>query len=115
MRKSISLIAAAASLALAGVASAAPGDTDSVQVRSMTVSFETDQAHTPAGARQLFHRIRQAADEVCRIARNPVGYEIWVQHSCEARAVKAAVQAAGIPALEQYYSRDTARTLLASR
>lgn len=116
MKKSASLAAiAVASLALTGVASAAPGDTDSVQVRSMTVSFATDHAHTPEGARQLFHRIRQAADEVCRIARNPVGYELWVQHSCEAQAVKAAVQSAGIPALQQHYKRGVVRTLVASR
>lgn len=106
---------AAASLLATGAASATPADTDSVQVASATVAFNAEAANTPQGARQLFFRIRQAAEEVCRIASHPVGYELWTQHACENAAVSRAVRASGIPALNERYFGRADSELVAAR
>jgi len=106
---------AAASLAFTGIAAAAPDNTDSVQVASPKVAFNAEAECTPQGARQLFFRIRQAAEEVCRTASYPVGYELWNQHACETAAVSGAVRAAGIPALSERYFGRAERDLVAAR
>lgn len=108
-------VAGVTSLALAGVASAAPAGTDSVQVASTNVTFSTELANTPQGAKQLFFRIRLAAEEVCRTASYPVGHEIWTQHACETAAVANAVRSAGIPALSERYLGRATRDLVAAR
>lgn len=86
------------------VATAAPlEDPDSLQIRSETVRYDARQVQDEKSAEKLFFRIRQAAEEVCRIASNPRGYEIWHEHDCEAEAVSQAVGQADIPALDEFY------------
>lgn len=116
MKKTSLAVLVAASLGFAGAAAASTADTElrrSVQVDSETVEFDAERASTAAGASMLFDRIRQTADEVCRIASHPVGYEIWVQHNCEARAVARAVRSVDIPALNQRYGKPDDRMLIA--
>lgn len=91
---------AALSLGLAGAVAAQAPELDIVEVRSIPVSFNMQAAHTPDGAYTLFHRIRQAADQMCRTSSYPVGHDRWVQHACEADAVNQAVQDLSIPALD---------------
>jgi UrcA family protein len=96
--------AAAASFTLA--AAAAPvEDTESVQVRSETVRYDPQEIQDRESAEKLFFRIRQAAEEVCRISFNPRGYERWYEHDCEAEAVSEALADADIPALDEFLDR----------
>jgi len=95
---------AAASFAM-GAAAAPVEDPDSLQVRSETVRYDAQRVQDGRSAEELFFRIRQAAEEVCHIASNPRGYEIWYEHDCEAEAVSDAVAQADIPALDEFYDR----------
>ena len=98
------MLLAAASFGM--VAAAAPvEDPDSLQIRSETVRYDADQVQDRKSAQKLFFRIRHAAEEVCRIASNPRGYEIWYEHDCEAKAVAEAVAQVDIPALHEFYNR----------
>jgi UrcA family protein len=103
----------AGSLGAAGVAGAASGSTmnveamtvdgfGTIEVRSLSVPYDTGMQDDQS-AKKLFFRIRQAAAEVCSIAANPVGYELWEEHACEKEAVAEAIQLADIPALDAYY------------
>jgi UrcA family protein len=93
-------------------AAAAPvEDPDSVQIHSESVRYDAATIHDEDTARKLFFRIRRAADEVCNIASNPRGYEIWHEHACEAEAVAEAVRDAGVPALDDYYAGLTGREM----
>lgn len=100
--------------ASAGVASAAiPGEgPDSLAVQSMTVRFDAAEIVDRKSAGKLFFRIRQAAEEVCRIASFPRGYEMWDEHACEVDAVAEAVRDADLPALDRYYHRGSGPELV---
>jgi UrcA family protein len=95
--------------ALAGAAATVPaavrdtGGSDFVQVRSEIVDYEAAEVRDAKSAERLFFRIRRAAEEVCRLSSHPVGYELWEERACEAEAVSEAVDATGLPALEEYY------------
>jgi UrcA family protein len=95
--------------ALAGATATVPAavrDTDGsdfVQVRSEVVDYEATEVRDAKSAERLFFRIRQAAEEVCRVSSHPVGYELREERSCEAEAVSEAVDATDLPALEDYY------------
>ncbi len=116
MQRSSGLVwIAVATLGFATAASASPNGTSSVQVSSVTVSYDVADVATSQGARELFDRIRQAADKVCRTASFPVGAERWEQHACEAQAVSEAVRQANIqPLLEQRKGRESS-SLTAAR
>jgi UrcA family protein len=89
-------------------ATAAPVEgPDSVFVKTMTVRYDAEQILDRKSAEKLFFRIRAAAEEVCRIASFPVGYEMWDEHACAVDAVAEAVRNAGLPALDRYYFRDS--------
>lgn len=95
----------AGTLGVAGGASAAEGDElDSVEVRTISVPYEASQIRDEQSAETLFFRIRRAAEEVCRIASHPRGYEIWYEHACEAEAVADAIGDVNEPQLDEYYS-----------
>jgi UrcA family protein len=116
MQRSSGLVwIAVATLGFATAASASPSGTGSVQVNSVTISYDAADAATSQGARELFDRIRQAADKVCRIASYPVGYEIWHQHACEAKAVSEAVRQANIQALVEQRKGRGSSSLTAAR
>lgn len=95
--------------ALASAAATVPaaivetGGSDYVQVRSEVVDYEAAEIRDAKSAERLFFRIRQAAEEVCRLSTHPVGYELWEERACEAEAVSEAVDATDLPALEDYY------------
>jgi UrcA family protein len=100
----------------AGTASAAvQGEgPNTLAVQSMTVRYDATQISDRKSAGKLFFRIRQAAEEVCRVAASPRGYEMWDEHACEVDAVEQAVQDANLPALDYYY-RGTGPALLTLR
>jgi UrcA family protein len=98
--------------AAAGTASAAEGEgPDGVAVESMTVRYDAAEIVDRRSAGKLFFRIRQAAEEVCRIASFPRGYEMWDEHSCQVDAVDEAVRDADLPALDRYYYRGSGPAL----
>ncbi|MDQ2641497.1 MAG: UrcA family protein [Pseudomonadota bacterium] len=102
MNKHLAMAAAIASFGIVG-ATAPLDDADSLQVRSVSVPYDRSEIRDGRSAENLFFRIRQTAEEVCRISPHPRGYEIWSEHDCEAEAVDQAVRAADIPVLDQYY------------
>jgi UrcA family protein len=88
-RHSVLALLAAAPFAM--VATGAPVEgPDSLGVRSMTVHYDAASITDSKSAEKLFFRIRAAAEEVCRLASYPRGYEIWEEHSCAANAVAEA-------------------------
>ncbi len=89
--------------------------TESVQVQSVTVPYSEAETRNQRGVESLFFRIRGAAAEVCDIAPNEVGYELWEEHACERAAVAEAVQDVGEPALIEYYSDLRGSALPAER
>ncbi len=110
----MALAIAAASPCVAGAA--VPGEgPDTLAVQSMTVRYDATEIRDSKSAQRLFFRIRQAAEEVCRIASYPRGYEMWDEHACETSAVADAVRTADIPALDQYYYRGTGPLLTTRR
>lgn len=102
------LIAASAGEASAAVQTEGP---DSVVVESMTVRFDAEEVVDRKSAGKLFFRIRQAAEEVCRLASYPRGYEMWEEHSCQVDAVAEAVREVDLPALDRYYHRGSGPAL----
>lgn len=102
MNKHLALAAAIASFGIVG-ATAPVDDSDSLEVRSVSVPYDRSEIRDEKSAQSLFFRIRQTAEEVCRISPHPRGYEIWHEHDCEAEAVDQAVRDADIPVLDQYY------------
>jgi UrcA family protein len=111
-----SVLALAAAALFGSVAVAAPvEDPDSLAIKSMTVRYDAAAVTDSKAAERLFFRIRLAAEEVCRLASYPRGYEIWDEHSCEVDAVAAAVRDADLPALDRYYSRGSGETLVMRR
>lgn len=75
-----------------------------VEVRSMSVRYDASEMNDPKSAQKLFFRIRQAAEEVCRLSSHPRGYEIWEERACESEAVAEAIELADIPELDEYYA-----------
>jgi UrcA family protein len=105
MKVQSTLLALLVAGSFAVITPAAPvEDPDSVQIRSERVRYDAANIQDEDAARKLFFRIRRAAEEVCSIASNPRGYEIWHEHACEADAVAGAVRDAEVPALDDYYS-----------
>ncbi len=102
----LALLATTALGTLAGAATAATGNTDpdELAVRSEVVHYDAAQVTDDSSARQLFFRIRKAAEDVCSISSHPRGYEIWYEHSCDADAVEQAIREANVPALDHYYA-----------
>jgi UrcA family protein len=82
---------------------AGPAAASDALTRSLTVRFDADHIQSPRDAEKLFFQIRQAAEEVCRLASNPRGHELWEQHSCETLAVAKAVDEANVPELTRLY------------
>ncbi len=108
---SLALVAAAA-VGMTGIDPAAPVEgPDMLQIQSETVRYDAMDINNRKSARQLFFRIRQAAEEVCRTSSFPRGYEIWSEHDCATAAVEQAVGDAGMPALTEYYDDMLARPL----
>jgi UrcA family protein len=105
------MIAAAAAVASAAVPDEGP---DSVAVDSTTVRFDAAEVVDSKSAGRLFYRIRRAAEEVCRIASFPRGYEMWEEHACEVDAVAEAVRDVDLPALDRYFYRGSG-PMLATR
>ncbi len=102
MNKHLALAFAIGSFGIVGAA--APLDNpDMLEVRTVGVPYDRSEIRDERSAGDLFFRIRQTAEEVCRISAHPRGYEIWHEHDCEAEAVDQAVREARIPALEEYY------------
>ncbi|MEO8315379.1 MAG: UrcA family protein [Pseudomonadota bacterium] len=102
----ITLLIAAAATGVAGAA--VPGEEpDTLAVQTMTVRYNATEISDRTSAEKLFFRIRQAAQEVCRLASYPRGYEMWDEHACETNAVAEAVRDAALPSLDQYYYRGT--------
>jgi UrcA family protein len=103
--------------ASAGVAGAAvPGEgPDRVAVKTVTLHYDANRIQDRNSAERLFFRIRQAAEEVCRIASYPRGYEMWDEHACEVETVAFAVRDVGLPALNRYYYRGPIPALVARR
>jgi UrcA family protein len=102
----ISALLAAAPFGMAAMA-APVEESDSVGVKTMTVHYDAAAITDSKSAEKLFFRIRAAAEEVCRLASYPHGYEIWDEHSCAGEAVAEAVREADLPALDQYYNRGS--------
>jgi UrcA family protein len=108
-RSMLALLLAGSFGAIGGAAE--PGDMrldmlngpDMLEMDSETVRYDAMQIRDEKSAERLFFRIRQAADEVCRISPTPRGYEIWFEHDCAAAAVERAVENADVPALDEYY------------
>jgi UrcA family protein len=65
MLNKTTLLAAALAFGLASVASASPAPASDPDVASTTVSLAGLDLHTEAGAKTAYHRIRQAAQDVC--------------------------------------------------
>lgn len=105
MKHLTTALLAAASVGACGVAAAAALDTDraSVQVRSETVEYDANEIRDARSAERLFFRIRQAAEDVCRLSSHPVGYELWDERACEREAVAEAVDDTDLPMVEQLY------------
>ena len=101
-------IAAAAGTAGAAIPDEGP---DRLAVETATVRYDAAEVVDRNSAGKLFFRIRQAAEEVCRLASYPRGYEMWDEHACEMEAVAQAVQDADLPALDQYYQRGAGPSL----
>ena len=94
------------SLAVGAANAATPESEDSlVIIPSETVRYDATDLNDQRAARQLFNRIRGAAEEVCRISSSPRGYEIWHEHDCAAQAVAEAVSEADNPALDEYVEK----------
>jgi UrcA family protein len=102
MNKHLALAAAIASFGIVG-ATAPLDESDVLQVRSVSVPYDRSEIRDGRSAEDLFFRIRQTAEEVCRISSFPRGYEIWHERDCEVEAVEQAVRDADIPVLDQYY------------
>lgn len=113
-RHSVLALLVAAPLGLAATAAPVEGP-DSLAVKSMTVRYDAAQISNRKSAETLFFRIRQAAEEVCRIASFPRGYEMWDEHACEVDAVAEAVRHADLPALDRYYYRGSGPVLVTNR
>src|SRR5262245_38446954 len=94
-------------VASAGTAAAAlPGEgPDRVAVKTLTLHYDANGIQDRRSAEKLFFRIRQAAEEVCRMASYPRGYEMWDEHTCEVETVAVAVRDVGLPALNRFYYR----------
>jgi UrcA family protein len=106
MKKHSALLLLIASSLGVTAGSAAVIGPDTVAIQSETVRYDATEIRDARSARDLFFRIRQAAEEVCRISSFPRGHEIWYEHDCEAAAVEQAVRDADLPALDAYYFRD---------
>lgn len=95
----------AASLGVAGTAAAQNATApDELQIQSEVVRYDATEINDRGAAKDLFSRIRRAAQEVCGVSNFPRGYEIWTEHNCEVDAVSQAVDEASLPALDDYYS-----------
>ena len=94
----------AGTLGVTGTAAAQDNPPQTVEIRTLSLPYEAAELRDEQAAETLFFRIRQAAEEVCRIAHHPRGYEIWHEHACEAEAVAEAIGDVNEPALDQYYS-----------
>jgi UrcA family protein len=115
-RHSVMAIALVAAASFGSAAMSAPvGDPDSLAIKSMTVRYDAAAITDHKAAEKLFFRIRLAAEEVCRVASYPLGYELWDEHACAANAVDEAVREADLPALNRYYSRGSGETLVIRR
>lgn len=109
MNKHLALALALGSFGIVGAA-APLDDSDWLEVRSVGLPYDRDEIRDGRSAEVLFFRIRQTAEEVCRISSNPRGHEIWNEHDCEVDAVNQAVREARIPALDAFYEeRGAAR------
>ncbi|MEJ0099467.1 MAG: UrcA family protein [Pseudomonadota bacterium] len=98
---------ATTALGIAGAATAAPRDSsdpDVLSIRSEAVHYDATQVTDDKSAKELFFRIRKAAEDVCSISSHPAGYEIWFEHNCSENAVEQAVRDANLPALDSYYA-----------
>lgn len=101
---------------LGATALAAPVvDEETLQIQSETVRYDPAEIRDSRSAEDLFFRIRQAADEVCRISSFPRGYEIWYQLDCETEAVRQAVDDVDLPALDEYVYGDAGETVIRRR
>jgi UrcA family protein len=112
---SVLALVAAASFGSAALAAPVVEDPDSLAIKSMTVRYDAAAITDSKSAEKLFFRIRLAAEEVCRLASYPRGYEMWDEHACEVDAVAEAVREADLPALDRYYSRGSGETLVIRR
>jgi len=84
------------------------------QVRTETVNFQDLDVNTPAGLKQLYGRIRAAAERVCQ------GLDIpdLVAKACIRKAESDAIEKVNLPLLTAYYQIKTGRptqTLSANR
>jgi UrcA family protein len=103
-----SVLALMAAVSCGSATLAAPvEDPDSLAIKSMTVRYDAAAITDSKSAEKLFFRIRLAAEEVCRLASYPRGYEMWDEHACAVDAVAEAVREADLPALDRYYSRGS--------
>lgn len=105
MKSHIGRAMLAGALVASGAAAAAETNLpESVDIRSLSVPYESSEIRDEESAEDLFFRIRQAAAEVCNIASFPRGYEIWYEHDCETEAVSEAVDEVNEPVLDEYYT-----------
>ena len=99
------LVAACLGCASGAALAATPGSTD-LQIQSETVHYNAADIRGTKSAKDLFFRIRKAAEDVCSDSSEPRGYEMWLEHDCETAAVAKAVRQANLPALSDYYVND---------
>lgn len=110
----MALLIAAASTGVA--AAAVPGEgPDTLGIQTLTVRYDAARIDDRKSAEKLFFRIRQAAEEVCRTASFPRGYEMWDEHACELETVAQAVRDAALPALDRFYYRGSGPILVTRR
>jgi UrcA family protein len=87
LRRSVAVAAAFAAMAVTTTSFAAPvSDAPSIAVR-----YDDLNLATSAGAEALYHRIRNAASQVCRISYTHDVGALAKNRECQANAIAAAV------------------------
>jgi UrcA family protein len=88
--------------AFAGVAAA-----DSIVTRSVTVQYGDLNLANPQGAATLYHRIVQAARQVCELPDDAGAFS--AANACKAKAITDAVAKVGRPELIAVYNANNRR------
>ena len=107
LRRSLALAGAFAALAVTTVSFAAPRTDDSP---SITVRYSDLDLTTAAGANALYHRIANAASEVCPDPRTRNLGILEARKRCQQDAIARAVQAVNNPQLALVHAAHTYRT-----
>jgi UrcA family protein len=100
------VLAAALGAAAAGsVSAASPRD----EVPRIVLRYSPDSLASAAGARQLYHRLVRAAEQVCPVDFSDGPFVTRAVRQCRAEAIARAVHAIDSPRLAEVYAGQVKR------